>query len=44
MTGIPRRRICDNLKKFKLQGNLTRKEGRAEELNSIQMTTEDYHF
>ena len=27
MTGIPRKRIYDDLKKFKLQGNLTRKEG-----------------
>ena len=27
MTGIPRRTIYDNLKKFKLHGNLTRKEG-----------------
>jgi len=27
MTGVPRRIIYDNLKKFKLQGNLTRKEG-----------------
>jgi len=27
MTRIPRRTIYDNLKKFKLQGNLTRKEG-----------------
>jgi len=26
-TGIPRRTIYDNLKKFKLQGNLTRKKG-----------------
>jgi len=29
MTGIPRRTIYDNLKKFKLKGNLIRKEGSA---------------
>ena len=39
ITGMPRRTLYDNLKKFKLQGNITRKEG-----NSIQMTAEDYHF
>jgi len=27
MTEIPKRTIYDNLKKFKMQGNLTRKEG-----------------
>jgi len=36
MTGIPRRTIYDNLKKFKLQGNLTSKEesGRRSKFNT----------
>ena len=38
MTGIPRRTICDNLKKFKRQGNLTRKERRD---RRIKLNTND---
>ena len=44
MTGIPRRTIYNNLKKLRLQGNLTRKEEVVEEPNSIQITAEDYYF
>jgi len=40
MIEIPRRTIYDNLKKFKLQDNLTSKKEVVAESNSIQMTAE----